>query len=85
MRVGNCPLGTTAMIVGLSLAAAAYAAPVTTINTEVDVIPIAASNETEQNSEPSIAFNPNNPSQLISGAFTARAYQCNINPKGREL
>jgi len=43
---------------------------VTVINTEVNVIPKTDSAETQQNAEPSIAFNPNNPSQLISGAFT---------------
>ena len=70
MRVGNRLLGTTAMIACLSVAGAVYAGPVTIINTEVDVIPNGASAETQQNSEPSIAVNPNNQSQLISGAFT---------------
>jgi hypothetical protein len=70
MLMRNC-ICTTAIIACLSVGGAAGATTLTTIDTEVDVIPIADSAETQQNAEPSIAFNPNNPSQLISGAFTA--------------
>jgi len=70
MYIRNWHLWTTALITCFSFAGAVGATPLTTINTEVDVIPNAASAESSQNAEPSIAINPNNPSQLISGAFT---------------
>ena len=60
-------LCTTATITCLSIAGGVRAGPITL----VDVIPNAASAETQQNSEPSIGVNPNDPNQLISGAFTA--------------
>jgi len=60
----------TLVIIYLSVASAADATPFTTINTMVDVIPNLESAEARQNSEPSIAVNPNNTSQLIAGAFT---------------
>ena len=79
MRVRNRLLGASAMFSLLFAAGAVYAGPVTTINTEVDVIPNSASAETQQNSEPSIAVNPNNPSQLVSGAFTANFSAAPVN------
>jgi hypothetical protein len=60
-----------AMMTSFTLAGMADAGPITTINTLVDVIPFSQSGESQQNSEPSIAVNPNNTSQLISGAFTS--------------
>lgn len=71
MHVRRRLLCTAGVMLCLSIAGVARAVPVTTINTEVDVIPFLASGETQQNAEPSIAVNPNNTSQLISGAFTA--------------
>ena len=35
----------------------------------MDVIPASLSSEAEQNSEPSIAVNPANPSQILIGSF----------------
>jgi hypothetical protein len=49
-----------------ALAVPAMAGPITI----VDIIPNSDSSETQQNSEPSIAVNPLNPSQVIAGAFT---------------
>jgi hypothetical protein len=71
MRTGNLLLWTLTMVACLCLAGIADAGPITTINTLVDVIPFSQSNESQQNSEPSIAVNANNTSQLISGAFTS--------------
>src|SRR4029079_5869917 len=34
-----------------------------------DIIPVADSSETDQNSEPSLAVNPADPTQAIAGAF----------------
>src|SRR5215467_2932200 len=45
------------------------AAPAARAITVTDVIPNAASNETRQNSEPSIAVNPLNSNQMVSGTF----------------
>ena len=56
-----------AMMVLMSLAPTTRAGPIQVI----DVIPVGASAETGQNSEPSLAVNPLNPSQMISGAFSA--------------
>jgi PEP-CTERM motif-containing protein len=44
----------------------------------VDVIPVGASNETGQNSEPSLAVNPTDPSQMISGTFST-SFTCAFN------
>jgi len=44
-------------------------APAARAITVIDVIPNAASNETRQNSEPSIAVNPLNSNQMVSGTF----------------
>jgi hypothetical protein len=71
MRTRTLLLWTIAMMGCLCLAGMANAGPITTINTLVDVIPFSQSSESQQNSEPSIAVNPNNTSQLISGAFTS--------------
>lgn len=72
MRARTLQLCSTAItvITFLCVVGTVRAGPLTIINSEVDVIPNGNSTETEQNSEPSIAFNPNSPSQLISGAFT---------------
>jgi hypothetical protein len=70
MRTRTLLLWTIMMVGCLCLAGMANAGPITTINTLVDVIPFSQSGESAQNSEPSIAVNPNNTSQLISGAFT---------------
>ena len=70
MHVRSWLLFAAVVLTCLSVAGVARAVPVTTINIEVDVIPVGASGESQQNSEPSIAVNPNNTSQLISGAFT---------------
>src|SRR3977135_1968000 len=39
--------------------------------TIVDIIPVADSGETRQNSEPSLAIDPNDPTQIIAGSFSA--------------
>src|SRR6202162_5222775 len=71
MRIRNLLLCTVAIMTCLTFASVASAIPVTQINIMVDVIPVGASSETQQNSEPSIAVNPNNTNQCISCAFTA--------------
>jgi PEP-CTERM motif len=62
---------TAAMIACLGIAGAASAGPVhlTFVQSEVDVIPLAQSAETDQNSEPSLAVNPRDPTQMIAGSF----------------
>ncbi len=70
MRMRTWSLCTTAIVTGLFVAGGARAGT-TTINSEVDVIPIGDSAETQQNSEPSLGVNPTNPLQMVSGAFTA--------------
>jgi hypothetical protein len=67
MRIRNWHLCTTALITCLGVAGAARGAVITV----VDVIPNAASGETGQNSEPSLAVNPLNPNTMISGTFTS--------------
>ena len=54
------------MVALLCAIPAASAAPINVI----DVIPSAASAETGQNSEPSLAVDPLNPNDMISGAFS---------------
>src|SRR6266496_535862 len=71
MRLRKLLVVSVAMMTSFALAGMAHAGPVTTITTLVDVIPFSQSGEQQQNSEPSIAVNPNNTSQLISGAFTS--------------
>jgi len=55
-----------ALITCLSIAGAAHATPITL----VDIIPASDSAETAQNSEPSLAVNPTNPTQMIAGTFS---------------
>src|SRR5215510_2571429 len=71
MRTRTLLLWTITMMSWLCLAGMADAGPVTTINLLVDVIPSSQSGEEQQNSEPSIAVNPNNQNQMIVGAFTS--------------
>jgi hypothetical protein len=67
MRIRDWHLCTTALITCLGVAGAARGAVITV----VDVIPNAASAETGQNSEPSLAVDPLNPNMMISGAFSS--------------
>ena len=67
MRVRNWHLCTTALITCLGVAGAARGAVINV----VDVIPNAASAETGQNSEPSLAVDPLNPNTMISGTFSS--------------
>lgn len=71
MRTLTGCLCTTAIATCLSIAGAAQAGPLTTITSEIDIIPVADSAESQQNSEPSLGVNPTNPNQLVAGAFTA--------------
>jgi hypothetical protein len=71
MRIRKLLVVSVAMMTSFALPGMADAGPVTTINLLVDVIPVSQSGEQQQNSEPSIAVNPNNPNQMISGAFTS--------------
>jgi hypothetical protein len=41
--------------------------------TVVDIVPASLSNESQQNSEPNIAVNPNNPNQILISAFGSSA------------
>ena len=79
MRISNRLLSATALFTCLLAAGPVSAGPATIINREVDVIPNVASAETQQNAEPSIAVNPNNPSQMVSGAFTAMFSSAPVN------
>ena len=38
----------------------------------IDIIPVNRSGETAQNSEPSLAVDPNDPTQIIAGSFGAQ-------------
>jgi hypothetical protein len=71
MRLQKWHLCTTALITCLAVTGGARAGTLTTINSEVDIIPNADSAETQQNSEPSLGVNPLDPTQLVAGAFTA--------------
>jgi len=71
MRMRKLLAVSVAMMTSVALAGLADAGPVTTINLLVDVIPNSQSGEEQQNSEPSIAVNPNNQNQMIVGAFTS--------------
>jgi hypothetical protein len=71
MRIRKLLVVSVAMMTSFALPGMADAGPVTTINLLVDVIPFSQSGEQQQNSEPSIGVNPNNPNQMISGAFTS--------------
>src|SRR5262249_25576891 len=71
MRMRKLLAVSVAMMTSVALAGLADAGPVTTINLLVDVIPSSQSGEEQQNSEPSIAVNPNNQNQMIVGAFTS--------------
>ena len=67
--------GRLSLLAGLSAGAAIaflYALPASSAPINViDVIPNAASAETGQNSEPSLAVDPLNPNDIISGAFSS--------------
>lgn len=58
----------------LGSAAGAQAAPIPV----TDIIPLSQSAETGQNSEPSLAVDPTNPGQMISGAFSS-SFSCAFN------
>jgi len=61
---GMCAASAVALLSATVPANAGYIIPV------IDIIPNAASAETGQNSEPSIAVDPLNPNTMISGAFS---------------
>jgi PEP-CTERM motif len=71
MRIRNWHLCTTAIITCLCVTGGVRAGTLTTINSEVDIIPVGDSTETQQNSEPSLGVNPTNANQMVAGAFTA--------------